>query len=405
MDTLKKLNDLKSTYTGINWRGIKVPPAIKPKDSLSFCDLRDAIFDGVDLSNVEFFGCLLNGASFREAILYETKFSYCFSSPDYAPTDFRTAKWQNVKINDSHLISCLFDPENKPTFANSLWDDEFIIGDKLPDCLSWPSEVVATATKMLSERNDIRYDAVEELGNLGNFVAAPILGCMLADSEWDVRSIAFQALEKLIPRHLFNQTNKLFEWMLLRLVDEHSIVRQNASKLIDNLCRNKIDMGYAIAKMLESPLFEEQLTAVVMAVKLSPLDKKYFTLLKRNHLKNILFKKIEEIPKQFPHFLRLIQYTNGELIETAYNNNVNLLLDLMEEMLQSPLLMEQFTAVGIAIELSEVDDEYLSLLERDDVKKILFQELREVPEQCSHLLRLIEGAKENLLSDRDIVIR
>lgn len=193
--------------------------------------------------------------------------------------------------------------------------------------------------------------------------------------------------------------------MLLRLVDEHSIVRQNASKLIDNLCRNKIDMGYAIAKMLESPLFEEQLTAVVMAVKLSPLDKKYFTLLKRNHLKNILFKKIEEIPKQFPHFLRLIQYTNGELIETAYNNNVNLLLDLMEEMLQSPLLMEQFTAVGIAIELSEVDDKYLSLLERDDVKKILFQELREVPEQCSHLLRLIEGAKENLLSDRDIVIR
>lgn len=404
MDTLKKLNDLKSTYTGINWRGMKVPPAIKPKDSLSFCDLRDARFDGLDLSNVEFFGCLLNGASFREAILHETKFLSCFSSPDYAPTDFRRAKLHDIKAENSHL-SCLWDSEKQPNWLNSLWDDELIIGDSFPDCLSWPSEVVAAATKMLSERNDIRYDAVEELGNLGHPVAAPILGCMLADPEWDVRSIAVQALEKLIPRHLFNETNKLFKWMLLRLVDEHFIVRQNASELIENLCRNKIDLCYAIAKMLDSPLFEEQLTAVVMAVKLSPLDQKYFTLLKRNHLKNILFKKIEEIPKQFPHFLRLIQYTNGELIETAYNNNVNLLLNLMEEMLQSPLLMEQFTAVGIAIELSELDDEYLSLLERDDVKKILFQELREVPEQYSHLLKLIEGAKENLLSDRDLVIR
>jgi hypothetical protein len=398
MDTLKRLNDFPSTYTGINWRGMKVPPAIKPNDSLSFCDLRDARFDRLDLSNVEFFGCLLNGASFREAILHETKFVCCFSSPDYPPTDFRTAKWQNVKINDSHLLSCLFDPENKPKFANSWWE---ITGDSWPDCLSWPSEVVAAATKMLSERNDIRYDAVEELGNLGNLVAVPILGCMLADPEWDVRAIAIKALEKLITRHRFNEA-KLFKWMFLRLVDEHFIVRQNASELIENLCQNKIDMCDAIETMLQSTLFEEQLTAVVMAIQLSPLDKKYFTLLKQNHLKNILFKNLGQILKQSPHFLKLIQYAIDDLIEILYENNVNVLLDLMEAMLQSPLLTEQLNAVGIAIELSELDDEYLSLLERDDVKKILFQELKAVPEQCSHLVRLIEDAKEDLLSDLDL---
>ena len=403
MDTLKPLSKFESTYRGINWPEEKCHLAIQPKNSLMFCDLRGYIFDGLDLSNVEFFGCLLNGASFREAILDKTKFLYCFSSPDYAPTDFRRAKLHDVTAENSH-ISCLWDSEKQRNFANSLWDNELIIGNSLPDCLSWPSEVVAAATKMLSERNDIRYDAVEELGNLGNLVAAPILGCMLADPEWDVRAIAIEALEQLIPPHLFNEKNKLFKWMLLSLVDEHFIVRQNASELIENLCQNKIDMRDAIADMLESTLFEEQLTAVVMAIQLSPLDEKYFTLLKRNHLKNILFKNLGEIFKQFPHFLRAIEYTIGELIETAYDNNVNLVLDLMEEMLESPLLTEQLNAVGIAIELSELDDEYLSLLERDDVKKILFQEFKEVPEQCSNLVRLFEDVKEYLLSDRDLVI-
>ena len=320
MDTLKRLSKFESTYRGINWPEEKCPIAIQPKNSLIFCDLRGYIFDGLDLSNVEFFGCLLNGASFREAILDKSKFLYCFSSPDYAPTDFRTAKGQNVKAENSHL-SCLWDSDKQPNWLNGDWDDSLMIGDRVTDGLSWPQEEVAAAAgKMLSKRNNDRYHAAAELGNLGNPVAAPILGCMLADPEWDVRSSALEALEKLSPWEFFNADLRLLKWMLFRLGDEHSIVRHKAS----------------------------------------------------------------------------------DLIETLSQYNINLLFRLIDEMLQSPLLTEQLNAVAIAIELSELDDEYLSLLERDDVKKIVFQEFREVPEQCSHLLRLIEDAKEDLLSDRDL---
>ncbi|NET60626.1 MAG: hypothetical protein F6K47_32150 [Symploca sp. SIO2E6] len=273
MDTLKRLKDFKSTYTGINWRDMKFPPSIKPNDSLSFCDLRSARFDKLDLSNVEFFGCLLNGASFREAILHETKFLYCFSSPDYAPTDFITGILRNVKVQNSHLISCLFDAESKPIFAN----------------LSWPSEVLAAATKMLSERNDLRYDAVEELGNLGNPVASPILGCMLADPEWDVRASSFEALQKLSPWDFIDKDLILLKWMLLSLGDKHSIVRHKASELIETLSQNNINLLFrSIDEMSQSPLLEQQLTAVGIAIELNEIDEQYLSLLERDDLKRIL---------------------------------------------------------------------------------------------------------------------
>jgi len=90
-------------FISINWQGVFHTLPLKPKDFVICCDLRDCILDKLDLSMVNFFGCRLNGTSFRGAILQDTQFIGCFSSDHGSPTDFQNCLWQNVFVVDSHL--------------------------------------------------------------------------------------------------------------------------------------------------------------------------------------------------------------------------------------------------------------------------------------------------------------
>jgi hypothetical protein len=285
MDTIKLNSRHKNPYRGINWHGVREPLPIKPEDSLICCDLRNCNFNGLDLSRVEFLGCRLNGTSFQGATLRETKFIGCFSADNLPPTDFRNFIWQEVSIVDSHL--------------NHLSDHNLF------DASLWPAEAVAAATETLSERNDVRYEAATKLGDLDNPVVAPILGCLLADKEWDVRSIALEVLGKLRHKQFPYGDQALLEWMFLSLGDSHSIVRQTAIELVETLSPPEDVLRPSIERMRASSS-EERLEGLLAAIELCELDDRYSHLLDRKTLQLLLSDEVLEIRSKSAYLLEML---------------------------------------------------------------------------------------------------
>jgi hypothetical protein len=279
MDTIKVENTYKTSYLGINWRGTKQRLPVKPQDTLSFCDLRNCSLEGLDLSMVEFFGCRLNGTLFKGANLHKVRFIGCFSSDDYPPTDFSGVSG-DVSVVHSHL-------HYKGEFmGDSVYiDDNFWMGDSLES--KWPDVVAAAATETLSDRNDIRYNAAAKLGNLDNPVVAPILACLLADDEWDVRSIALEALGNLRHQEFPQGDNILLQWMFLRLGDRHSIVRQTARSLVEILSPPNHVLLASINRMMSSES-EERISGVLAAIELCRLDEQYSSLLEPQTIESLL---------------------------------------------------------------------------------------------------------------------
>lgn len=285
MDTVKQNSSHKDRFMGKNWRGVSEPRSIKPKDSLICCDLRNCNFNGLDLSTVEFFGCRLNGTSFRGATLRETKFIGCFSADNFQPTDFRNSIWQEVSVVDSHL-NYLSDPNLSYTWL-------------------WPAEVAAAATETLSERNDVRYNAASKLGDLDNPIVAPILACLLADQEWDVRSIALEVLGKLRHKEFPHDDQTLLTWMFLCLGDSHSLVRQTAVELVEILSPPDSVLLASINRM-KSLSSEERLAGLLAAIELCELDDRYFPLLDRKTIKSLIGDESSEVRSQSAYLLEIL---------------------------------------------------------------------------------------------------
>lgn len=296
MDIIKLENTYKTPYQGRNWRDTKHELPIKPKDTLSFCDLRNCSLEGLDLSMVEFFGCRLNGTLFKGAKLDRARFISCFSSDDYLPTDFSRVSG-DVSVVNSHL-------HYKGEFmGDSVYiDDDFWMGDSLKS--KWPDVVAAAATETLSERNDVRYNAAAKLGVLDNPVVAPILGCLLADDEWDVRSIALETLGNLRHQEFPQGDNILLQWMFLRLGDRHSIVRQKARKLVEILSPPNDVLLASINRMRLSES-EEKISGVLAAIELCRLDEQYSSLLEPQIIETLLLDEAPDV-RQESSYLREI---------------------------------------------------------------------------------------------------
>jgi hypothetical protein len=296
MDIIKRENTYKTPYQGRNWRDTKHELPIKPKDTLSFCDLRNCSLEGLDLSMVEFFGCRLNGTLFKGAKLDKAGFIGCFSSDDYPPTDFSGAIG-DVSVEHSHL-------HYKGEFmGDSVYiDDNFWMGDSLES--KWPDVVAVSATETLSDRNDVRYNAAAKLRDLDNPVVAPILACLLADDEWDVRSIALETLGNLRHQEFPQGDNILLQWMFLRLGDRHSIVRQTARNLVEILSPPDHVLLASINRMRSSES-EERISGVLAAIELCRLDEQYSSLLEPQIIESLLLDKAPEV-RQESSYLREI---------------------------------------------------------------------------------------------------
>lgn len=299
MDIIKLENTYKTPYIGMNWRGTKNPLPIKPNETISFCDLRNCSLEKLDLSNVKFFGCRLNGTLFKGANLHKTQFIGCFSADDRAPTDFRDVIHEDVSVVDSHLH---YQADEFLTNSHYLGDD-FWMGIS-PES-RWPDVVAAAATETLSDRNDTRYNAAAKLGDLDNPVVAPILACLLADDEWDVRSIALEALGKLRHQEFPQGDNILLQWMFLRLGDRHSIVRQTARNLVEVLSPPNHVLLASINRMM-SPESEERIAGVLAAIELCRLDEQYSSLLEPQTIESLLSDESPDVQKECSYLQEML---------------------------------------------------------------------------------------------------
>ncbi|PSB35672.1 hypothetical protein C7B69_05500 [filamentous cyanobacterium Phorm 46] len=305
-----KLDSKRSRYIGIDWQSKQHLFAIAPNDSLICCDLRGCIFDKLNLSGCEFLGCRLNGTSFQGATLYETKFIGCFSDEADRPTDFSNAIVTNVSVVDSHIN--FLSKEHEPNFQNSFWDDNLILGDSFPDFMKWPSEVAKAAADTLSERNDVRYNAAVKLGELDNPVIAALLGCLLADKEWDVRAIALEVLGKLRHQEFRYGDEVLLEWIFLCLGDKHSIVRQTAAELVETISPPEQVLLTSINRMVVGASDEERLAGVLAAIELCQLDDDYVDLCDREVIDSLLLGEGSEVRSES---LRLFEIIGDRAIE------------------------------------------------------------------------------------------
>ena len=298
-----KLNSKRSRYIGMDWQSKLHPFAIAPNDFLICCDLRGCIFDKLDLSGCEFFGCRLNGTSFQGATLHETKFIGCFSDEGSRPTDVRNTIAGSVSVVDSHIN--FLSEENPPNFQNSFWGDDLILGD-FGDFLRWPSEVVKAAADTLSERNDVRYNAAVKLGELDNPVVAPLLGCLLADKEWDIRAIALEVLGKLRHQEFRYSDEVLLEWMFLCLGDKHSIVRQTAAELVETISPPEHVLLTSINRMVVGASDEERLAGLLATIELCQLDDDYVDLCDREVIDSLLLGEGSEVRSESLRLFEII---------------------------------------------------------------------------------------------------
>lgn len=299
-----KLDSKRSRYIGMDWQSKLHPFAIAPNDFLICCDLRGCIFDKLDLSGCEFFGCRLNGTSFQGATLHETKFIGCFSDEADRPTDFSNAIATNISVADCHIN--FLSEEHQPNLQNSFWDDDLILADSFPDFMKWPSEVAKAAADTLSERNDVRYNAAVKLGELDNPVVAPLLGCLLADKEWDVRAIALEVLGKLRHQEFLYGDEVLLEWMFLCLGDKHSIVRQTAVELVETISPPERVLLTSINRMVVGSSDEERLAGLLAAIELCQLDDDYVDLCDREVIDSLLLGEGSEVRSESLRLFEII---------------------------------------------------------------------------------------------------
>ncbi|MEG4119483.1 HEAT repeat domain-containing protein [Microcoleus sp. N9_B4] len=299
MDIIKLENTYKTPYQGRNWRDTKHELPIKPKDTLSFCDLRNCSLEGLDLSMVEFFGCRLNGSLFKAANLQKTQFIGCFSSDDYPPTDFSGAISKDLSVVDSHLNYLADEFIGDFDYLG----DDFWMGNN-PNS-KWPDVVAAAATETLDDRNDVRYNAAAKLGDLDNPVVAPILACLLADDEWDVRSIALETLGNLRHQEFPQGDNILLQWMFLRLGDRHSIVRQTARNLVEILSPPN-DVLLASINRMRSSESEERISGVLAAIELCRLDEQYSSLLEPKIIESLLSDEAPDVRQECSYLLEIL---------------------------------------------------------------------------------------------------
>lgn len=292
-------NSQGTSYIVVDWRDEQPKNTIKPKDVLICCDLRDCELIDMNLSKVQFFGCRFNGTSFRRAILQETEFIGCFASPYGLPADFQNCVLGNELIIESSLY--------------------YIAEKSISGMCAWDSKIVGAATDTLSERNDIRYSAAIELGTLENPVVAPILACLLTDQEWDVRSIALETLGEMnltfwdqYPGKLNLKTQRsyyqvLLELMFERLCDEHSIVRQEARELVENISPSDEVLLNAVQGLSSASCFK-QLAGLNAAIELCRIDESYSRLINPEDLQTLCSSEVLEVRDRCTYLLELLDH-------------------------------------------------------------------------------------------------
>ncbi len=216
----------------------------------------------------------------------------------------------------------------------------------------WPLEVATAANQTLSERNDTRYDAAIALGELDKPVVAPLLGTLLADPEWDVRSIALKVLANLRHQKFPEGDRTLLEWMFLRLGDDHEIVRQKAVRLVPEIAPPDEVLVAAISEIMASSS-EEQRAGLLSVIRFCQLDESYSPLLQQ----------LDPV-----------------------------LLPVIHSQMRAESSEENLAGIYAAIDLCELDDRYFHLLDEKTIRGLRSSAEVKVSEEAGELWAMLEEA-------------
>jgi HEAT repeat protein len=225
--------------------------------SVMFSDLRSANFDDLSLSRLEFFGCRLDGTSFRGARLHEVRFIGCFSSDTSLPTDFRGSIWQDSDAYECHL--------------------NYLSEGEVPGFCGWSTELVEGANHTLSESIEVRSQAATRLGRVGHPIVAPYLASLLLDESWKVRQATSRALVQLRSGGFPHRDEALLKWLALSLGDKHPKVRHTTRRLINTL-QPSLDVLRFVMRRMKGQSSSDKLAGLYAAAELSKLKTDYSCL-------------------------------------------------------------------------------------------------------------------------------
>jgi HEAT repeat protein len=270
------------TFEGVDWRAARKPLVLLPNDSIRFSDLRGCMLAAIDLTGVELIGCRLNGTSFAGARLAHCRIIGCFAASDLPPADFRGANLDGAAIINSHL--------------HAVYDLPHWPGRR------WPSELAGAAGGTLSQRSDIRYAAAAQLAALGDQRPALVLACLLADSQWEVRAAALDALGKLYKDGFSNANDDLLLWLFQRLGDDHSIVRMAADRLVRLIQPPEHLLKQSVIR-LNSADPSIRLASVRAAIELVRIDERFAAALNHRLVDALLTDEFPAIRAETLHLL------------------------------------------------------------------------------------------------------
>lgn len=229
-------------------------------------------------------------------------------------------------------------------------------------------KIIEAIRKTDSIQNDIRCDGIILLGDLGcyNEKVLSALNNTICDTDWDVRAETLDSLKRLNPCVELSQDSLFLIKILLSLIDNHWIVRDAAKEFIIQLADKGIRFHDILNQMLLSSSFKEELSAFVSIIKLHSIDLTYLDLLDKDKLEEIISKDLINFPESIVHI-----FNNSvlDIVEVLYENNINLLLDLIQSLSQSSLPHIKLSSLKIITELLYLDDNYSYLLNQNDNDK------------------------------------
>lgn len=266
---MKQYIHLAQNYRGIDGR------IIRSNDSVKFCHLRDANFNGVDLTGVEFIGCRFNGASFIDADLTNAKFIGCFVGDDYDPMYMEEETASKASFIDCYL----------PFYA--------VLGSTA-DPIHWNTDVVNAATKMLSRNNGVRNDGVKALQEINNPIVAPFLASCLIDEEWDVVQLSLEALMSLRHESFPHHDQEILGWMMFCLGHEHSVVRDEMVNIVEQL-KPDDELLIPVLNQIKSIKPAKQLSGLRSAYKLYCFNEDYLRLLDVSRVNELFHSPYSEV--------------------------------------------------------------------------------------------------------------
>jgi hypothetical protein len=316
------------------FRNIPVPAAKK----MMFCDFRGHHFIEHTLAGVEFVGCLFSGTSFANTNLEGTKFIACFAPPGHDITDFGACDLSQALFVDCCIAANLTQPSQ--------------------NLCNWSTALTSTASGIISSSNVTRYQAVKALAELRQSIVAPALCCLLADEEWEIRSVCLQTLETLrtVDGVFPYEDEEIMKLMLSRLGDRSPFVRATASQLIGALQPSEEILHTIIFQRLSSEVFANCVEGFQIAAQLIKTHPKFRQLISSDQIRTLL--NDEEVNSRIEALQFLAKYDQKDFLN-----------DIIK-MFKDPIEQVRIEAMRTASWLSKPPDKiHLLTVMRQDVSE------------------------------------